>query len=154
MHSISKKFWCHYQPPNKTLSLLGYLIPLLYASATTKSAQKRRTCFLEFPGGINILPYFILKGNIRITPLTATSEEGTPLYVLVGQTIPPKLQAVLNTGIWSLTPQDYVILISGVENISPQELLTCPAILDPAYKGEVRILLGNLTDSPIIISSI
>ena len=61
--------------------------------------------------------------------------------------------ALVNT-LFSKGPHNHhVILISGSQNPSPRKPLNFPGILDPAFKGEVKILLLNLTDSPIKTTS-
>ena len=74
-----------------------------------------------------------------------------PVYPMTQSTIPPKSQVPLATGIQLAIPKGHVATISSHENPSPREPLVCPGILDPAYADELVLLVGNLTDKPLVV---
>lgn len=97
------------------------------------------------------LNYHITQPRVHLPPAFAPVNEGMPVYPISIYSIPAKSQKVISTGIQLAIPAGYLASILGVEHPSPREPLVCPGILNPAYDGELSLLVGNLTDGPLVL---
>lgn len=137
----------------KFLSLLGYRVPLYYPTSVEKGPRKRRTCLVEFPNTIQALEYQVVRTKVKLPPAAVDGEYGMPVYSMTKMIVPPKSQVTVPSGIQLNINPGVVALVSGDPDPSPREPLACPGILDPGFQGELIILVGNLTDNPLVIDS-
>lgn len=63
-----------------------------------------------------------------------------------------KSQLLISTWIQQIIHDNYMALILSPSNPSPCKPLVCPRVLDPAYYGELALLMVDLTNSSIAVS--
>lgn len=75
------------------------------------------------------------------------------IYPTVKDVIPAKSQITFPTGIKLAIPKGYLAIISSGVNSSPRETLFFPGVLDPAYSDKSILMVGNLTDKPLLVNT-
>ncbi len=71
-------------------------------------------------------------------------------------TIPPKKRMAVPTGLFFEIPHGYFITLrprSGMALKSGVTLINSPATIDSDYRGELKVILGNLGEEPFTIEN-
>lgn len=77
---------------------------------------------------------------------------GYDLYAALPVTIPPKGQATVSTGIaiecTSATGEKMGALLRDKSSLAARRLLLTGGVIDGGYRGEIRVLMENLGETP------
>ena len=80
-------------------------------------------------------------------------DAGYDLFVVEGCRIEPGQRALLETGLHLEIPAGFVGLVKDRSSMAAAGLHTLAGVIDSAYRGELKILLVNLTDDTVHISA-
>jgi len=85
-----------------------------------------------------------------ILPTRAHSNDaGLDLYGLENQTIEPGQGKMLRTGVAMAIADGFVGQVADRSSYARKGLKTAGGIIDAGYRGEVQIIMRNLTNAPI-----
>lgn len=80
------------------------------------------------------------------------SDAGMDFYALENALILPQERKLISTGIAMAIPQGYVGLLWDKSGIATKHgIKTMAGVIDAGYRGEIKILLHNLSLQPFII---
>ncbi len=83
------------------------------------------------------------------TPIHASQDSaGFDLHTLEEITIHPKSTAVIPTGISWEIPRGYYVKLAGRSGLASKGITPLGGIIDADYRGEVKVILHNLSDHP------
>lgn len=77
------------------------------------------------------------------------------LYALHETVILPHKTVLVKTGLRVAIPQGYVMLVcsrSGLALKTDLFVLNAPGVVDPGYRGDVGVILHNLSDQPVTVA--
>ena len=80
-------------------------------------------------------------------------DAGYDLFAVDGYAIGPGQRALLETGLHLEIPAGFVGLVKDRSSVAAAGLHTLAGVIDSAYRGELKILLVNLTDDAVHISA-
>ncbi len=75
------------------------------------------------------------------------------LYSVEPANIEPHRTAVVSTGIAMAFHADYGALVEDRSGLAVRGITTLAGVIDPGYRGEIRVVLINITDSPIALAA-
>jgi dUTP pyrophosphatase len=75
------------------------------------------------------------------------------LYAVSPCTLQPGETAAISTGIALGFPADYGALIEDRSGLALRGLTTLAGVIDPGYRGEIKVVLTNLAATPHTISA-
>lgn len=78
-------------------------------------------------------------------------DAGMDLFACVQMTLPPLQPAAVPTGIQIAVPENHVGLIWDKSGISLQGVHRLAGVVDSGYRGEVKVVLINLSREEIVI---
>ena len=78
-------------------------------------------------------------------------DAGMDLFACVQKTLPPLQPAAVPTGIQIAVPENHVGLIWDKSGISLQGVHRLAGVVDSGYRGEVKVVLINLSREQIVI---
>lgn len=86
-------------------------------------------------------------------PTRAHSDDaGLDLYSIEECVLAPRERRVIKTGIAVAIPSGYVGLIWDKSGLAAKAgLKTMGGVIDAAYRGEIQVIIANLSDAPYII---
>ena len=85
---------------------------------------------------------------------TRTGDAGYDLRAVEGATIPPGEHRVVPTGIALALPDGIAGLVTPRSGLAAQHgitLVNTPGLIDPNYRGEVKVILRNEGDEPFAV---
>ena len=96
--------------------------------------------------------------NIKLPSYKTSGSSGMDLVAFIKNkiTINPGNRAMIPTGISLVIPKNYEIQIrprSGLASKKGISVLNTPGTIDSDYRGEIKIILINLSKKPFIIKS-
>ena len=75
------------------------------------------------------------------------NDAGMDIYCSESTTVPPHSRTLIPTGIAMAIPENYVGLIWDKSGISSKHgLTTLAGVIDSSYRGEIKIVIHNLTN--------
>ncbi len=80
-------------------------------------------------------------------------DAGYDLFAVEGCRIEPGQRALLETGLHMEIPAGFVGLVKDRSSMAAAGLHTLAGVIDSAYRGELKILLVNLTDDTVHFSA-
>jgi dUTP pyrophosphatase len=81
-----------------------------------------------------------------------SDDAGMDFFSNVTFTLKPKERVLVTTGISMAIPKGYVGLIWDKSGIATKHgIKTMAGVIDSGYRGEIKILVNNLSDSPYTI---
>ncbi|MBI3504992.1 MAG: dUTP diphosphatase [Proteobacteria bacterium] len=80
-------------------------------------------------------------------------DAGLDLYALEDMSIGPRAGALGRTGIALSLPAAHVGLVADRSSMAKRGLKTAGGIIDAGYRGEIGVVLWNLTDAPQTIAA-
>jgi len=87
--------------------------------------------------------------KLSITPKkNHDSDAGWDLFSVEKITLQPHSQATIPLGISTLIPEGYCALIWDRSGMGSRGIHRLAGVIDSAYRGEWKVVLANLTDSP------
>ncbi len=75
------------------------------------------------------------------------------VYSVEARTLPPGATEIIPTGIALGLPPDYGVLVEDRSGMAVRGLTTLAGVIDPGYRGEIKIVLTNLAASPQTVSA-
>jgi dUTP pyrophosphatase len=75
------------------------------------------------------------------------------LYSVAGAYIEPHKTALVPTGIAMAFPAEYGALIEDRSGLAVKGITTLAGVIDPGYRGEIKVVLINITDAPIALNA-
>jgi len=89
-----------------------------------------------------------------ILPTRAHPDDaGMDLYALEDVVIGPGHGVMASTGIAMAIPEHYVGMVADRSSLAKRGLKTAGGIIDAGYRGEVKIILRNLTLEEVILKA-
>lgn len=75
------------------------------------------------------------------------------LYSIAGVTIAPHQTTLVPTGLVMAFPADYGALVEDRSGLAVKGITTLAGVIDPGYRGEIKVVLINITDAPISLAA-
>jgi dUTP pyrophosphatase len=75
------------------------------------------------------------------------------LYAAVPATLPPGETLPVSTGIALELPTDYGALVEDRSGLAVRGITTLAGVIDPGYRGELKVVLTNLSNTMIAIAA-
>lgn len=89
-----------------------------------------------------------------VLPLRAHSDDaGLDLFGLEEVTLSPREGKVARTGIAIALPRGYVGLVADRSSLAKRGVKTAGGVIDAGYRGELHIVLWNISDEPVTLKS-
>jgi dUTP pyrophosphatase len=82
-------------------------------------------------------------------------DAGLDLHSVEENTIPPKYRGVVGTGLAIEIPRGYagfVVPRSGLAAKKGVSITNAPGLIDSGYRGEVKVILENLSDAYLVVN--
>jgi dUTP pyrophosphatase len=75
------------------------------------------------------------------------------LYSVHEATVEPRKTALVATGLAMAFPEEYGALVEDRSGLAVKGITTLAGVIDPGYRGEIKVVLTNVTDAPITLSA-
>ena len=75
------------------------------------------------------------------------------LYSVHAAVIEPGKTALVATGLAMAFPADYGALVEDRSGLAVKGITTLAGVIDPGYRGELKVVLTNVTDAPIELAA-
>jgi len=75
------------------------------------------------------------------------------LYSVHEAIIEPRKTALVATGLAMAFPEDYGALVEDRSGLAVKGITTLAGVIDPGYRGEIKVVLTNVTDAPITLAA-
>lgn len=75
------------------------------------------------------------------------------LYSVHEATVEPQKTALVATGLAMAFPEDYGALVEDRSGLAVKGITTLAGVIDPGYRGEIKVVLTNVTASPITLAA-
>ena len=75
------------------------------------------------------------------------------LYSVEAATVEPHKTALVATGLAMAFPADYGALVEDRSGLAVKGITTLAGVIDPGYRGELKVVLTNVTDAPIALAA-
>jgi dUTP pyrophosphatase len=80
-------------------------------------------------------------------------DAGYDVYAVETCVLMPMERALIETGLHLEIPMGYVGLVKDRSSIASAGLHTMAGVIDASYRGEVKVLMINLSDAPYTVST-
>jgi dUTP pyrophosphatase len=70
------------------------------------------------------------------------------LYALEASTLEPGATSLVATGIALEFPPEYGALVEDRSGLAVKGITTLAGVIDPGYRGEIKVVVTNLTETP------
>lgn len=81
------------------------------------------------------------------------TDAGMDLYALDDVFLAPAAGAMARTGIAMAVPQGFVGMVADRSSLAKKGIKTAGGIIDSGYRGEIQIILRNLTHQELVIKA-
>ncbi len=98
---------------------------------------------------------FKLEGGAQLPLYKTEGSSGMDVQSIVDKCIEPGKWALVETGLYAEIPEGYEIQVrsrSGLAFKNGVFVLNSPGTIDADYRGEIKIILANFSDTPFAIS--
>jgi len=92
------------------------------------------------------LPVEKVKTEAKLPQKAHQNDAGYDLYSTDYYSIPPYGQALVDTGIKLAIPQGFVGLIWDKSGLANQGITTMGGVIDASYRGEIKVVIKNLSE--------
>lgn len=75
------------------------------------------------------------------------------LYSVHEATVEPGKTALVATGLAMAFPEDYGALVEDRSGLAVKGITTLAGVIDPGYRGEIKVVLTNVTPTPITLNA-
>ena len=75
------------------------------------------------------------------------------LYSVHDACIAPNATTLVATGLAMAFPEDYGALVEDRSGLAVKGLTTVAGVIDPGYRGEVKVVLTNVTDASVQLAA-
>ncbi len=75
------------------------------------------------------------------------------LYSVEPATVRPHKTALVATGLAMAFPADYGALVEDRSGLAVKGITTLAGVIDPGYRGELKVVLTNVTEAPIELAA-
>jgi len=88
-----------------------------------------------------------------VLPVRAHSTDaGLDLYCQEGVSLPPRKGALVRTGVAAAVPAGHVGLVADRSSMARRGLKTAGGVIDAGYRGEIGVILWNLSDQEQVVA--
>ncbi len=101
----------------------------------------------------NDLAILKLDKNAQLPTRAHADDAGLDLYALDGVTVLPGEGQMIRTGVALALPQGHVGLICDRSSLAKKGLKTAGGVVDAGYRGEVQVVVWNLSREPIALKA-
>ncbi len=91
--------------------------------------------------------------NAQIPTRAHSDDAGLDLYSLMSVTLAPGEGLMLRTGIAMAIPRGHVGLIADRSSLGKKGLKTLGGVIDAGYRGEIQVLVRNLSSETLQIQA-
>ena len=97
----------------------------------------------------NPMLYFVkLNPNAKLPSYGSDGAIGLDLYAASPARVPPHWHALIGTGLAVAAPPGHYGRIADRSSVAAHGLHVVAGVIDPDYRGEIKVLLFNLTPTP------
>jgi dUTP pyrophosphatase len=75
------------------------------------------------------------------------------LYSVHEATVQPCQTSLVATGLAMAFPENYGALVEDRSGLAVKGITTLAGVIDPGYRGELKVVLTNVTDAPITLAA-
>jgi dUTP pyrophosphatase len=75
------------------------------------------------------------------------------LYSVHAAIVEPHKTVLVATGLAMAFPSDYGALVEDRSGLAVKGITTLAGVIDPGYRGEIKVVLINITDAPIELAA-
>ena len=75
------------------------------------------------------------------------------LYSVHAATVQPHKTEIIATGLAMAFPEDFGALVEDRSGLAVKGITTLAGVIDPGYRGEIKVVLINITDAPIPLAA-
>lgn len=75
------------------------------------------------------------------------------LYSVEAVTVEPHRSALVATGLAMAFPAGYGALVEDRSGLAVRGITTLAGVIDPGYRGEIKVVLINITDAPVTLAA-
>jgi dUTP pyrophosphatase len=75
------------------------------------------------------------------------------LYSVHAATVEPRQTVLVATGLAMAFPEDYGALVEDRSGLAVKGITTLAGVIDPGYRGELKVVLTNVTDLPVTLAA-
>ncbi|GAA3749910.1 dUTP diphosphatase [Terriglobus aquaticus] len=75
------------------------------------------------------------------------------LYSVAPATVMPQQTCVVPTGLAMAFPPEYGALVEDRSGLAMRGITTLAGVIDPGYRGEIKVVLINVTDAPVTLAA-
>ncbi len=75
------------------------------------------------------------------------------LYSVHEVTVVPHATTVVSTGLAMAFPDNYGALVEDRSGLAVKGITTLAGVIDPGYRGELKVVLTNVTDAPVTLQA-
>ncbi len=75
------------------------------------------------------------------------------LYSVHAATVEPHKTTLVATGLAMAFPAEYGALVEDRSGLAVKGITTLAGVIDPGYRGELKVVLTNVTDAPIELAA-
>jgi len=97
------------------------------------------------------LAFFKIDPNAKFPVRKRAGDAGFDLYSLEQVELKPLERKLVRTGIGVILPPGYVGLIKDRSGLAVKGLHVLGGVIDENYRGEIKVILINLSDEPIVL---
>jgi dUTP pyrophosphatase len=90
-----------------------------------------------------------LTPNARIPQYAHADDLAADLYSVEDITVSPRVIALVSTGIALEFPPGFGAVIEDRSGLAVQGVVTLGGVIDPGYRGQIKVILANLTDTGV-----
>ena len=73
------------------------------------------------------------------------------LYSVHEASIAPHATTLVATGLAMAFPENYGALVEDRSGLAVKGVTTLAGVIDPGYRGELKVVLTNVTDAPVLL---
>ena len=89
----------------------------------------------------------------RYAHVGAWGDLAADLYSVHAATVEPHKTALVATGLAMAFPENYGALVEDRSGLAVKGITTLAGVIDPGYRGELKVVLTNVTDAPIDLAA-
>ena len=109
-----------------------------------------------YAGGMPHIPVKRLHPDAKLPKYAHTGPFGdlaADLYSVEAVDVLPHKTVLVPTGLAMAFPAEYGALVEDRSGLAVKGITTLAGVIDPGYRGEIKVVLINVTDAPIALAA-
>ncbi len=101
------------------------------------------------------IPTKCLHPNAKLPRYAHTGPWGdlaADLYSVHAAVVEPRQTVLVSTGLAMAFPEGYGALVEDRSGLAVKGVTTLAGVIDPGYRGEIKVVLTNVTDAPVTLA--